>query len=220
LYERGLDLVSVADLIEGRHGRSDLAQEAARRLDEIAQVAACLYTLMGQTPARLRLLWAERLSQFDAPVSLQSLTVLPGWGDAELDRLARRDMQELVDWLFDAVDGFQADAVEIMNDVVRSCILLASHAPVDQIVAGRVRAAATVQVGSVVNVGVNTGIVPPHILHVGARALIYAGRDVVAEAVVEDLVAGQAVTRITRARAAQVQVDVNAAVQFTGAQLF
>jgi hypothetical protein len=85
---------------------------------------------------------------------------------------------------------------------------------VNRIVAGRVRFAATVLVGSVLNVAANTAAV-----RVGAQALIYAGSEVVAEAVVEDLAAGQAVTRITRAKAASVQVDANAAVQFVGSQL-
>ena len=69
------------------------------------------------------------------------------------------------------------------------------------------------QVGSLVNVAVNVGAVS-----VGAAALIYAGGQVVAEAVVEDLAAGQAVTRITRATAPLVQVDSDATVQFTATQ--
>jgi hypothetical protein len=73
--------------------------------------------------------------------------------------------------------------VALINDVVRMCLLLASHAPVDRIVSGRLARPVT---------GVSPGIrIPLRVLdavsvRVGMQAVLYRGEAVVARAVVED----------------------------------
>ncbi|GIV76626.1 MAG: hypothetical protein KatS3mg050_1020 [Litorilinea sp.] len=202
-------VLSLGDLSDADHGHADVAQEATAHLDEIAQIATCLYGHFGDVSAAIRLNWAERLSQFDAPVRLEDLSILPRWG--EVDRLARREMQALVDWLYDNIDRRQPDALGLMDDLVRVCILLASHAPVHQIVAGRVQQPTRAQVGTRVKVAVQPGKVA-----IGTPALIYANNQVVAEAVVDDLLGGQAVTRVIKTLHANIQIDQGASVHFGG----
>jgi hypothetical protein len=209
-FQQAQEIVSLADLSDASHGHSQVASLASARLDEIAHVAGCLYELFGKIPGDIRLLWAERLSQFDAPVDLRDLASLPRWGDETIDRLARHDMQELVDWLYDSIDRLQSEAVAIMNDVVRVSILLASHAPVNQIIAGRVQQEAPVQVGGRVKV-----TIPVEKVRIGMPAiLLSADQQVIAEAIVDDVIGSQAVTRIVNKLAAATKIDVNAQVHF------
>lgn len=208
--DRAQDVLTLGDLIDGRHRRSDVAEAAARRLADIGHIATCLYGQFGDVLPSLRLDWAQRLSQFDAPINLRNLAVLPRWG--EIDVLDRREMQTLVDWLYQRVDPHQADAVALINDLVRVCILLASHAPVSQIIAGQVPQPTVVRPGSRIDLGILTAHLPK--VRVGMQVLMYTGNQVVARGVVEDLAAGQAATRVTQTSGASVNLDQNAVVQF------
>jgi hypothetical protein len=97
-----------------------------------------------------------------------------------------------------------------MNDVVRVSILLASHAPVNQIIAGRVQQEAPVQVGGRVKV-----TIPVEKVRIGMPAiLLSADQQVIAEAIVDDVIGSQAVTRIVNKLAAATKIDVNAQVHF------
>jgi hypothetical protein len=202
------DALSLGDLIEAGHGRSDVAQQATRELDNIARVAGCLYSAFGEVLPSIRLNWAERLSQYDEPVNLRNLANLPRWG--EIEYLDRREMQSLVDWLYQRVDARQSEAVAIMSDLVRVCILLASHAPVKQIIAGHVSEPTTAQEGGLVRLAVDPGKV-----RVGMAVTMYAGSQVVAQGVVEDLTAGQAAARVVKTLAGTVQLEQGARVQFS-----
>jgi hypothetical protein len=210
-WSRSVDLVfealSPGDLIDGRHGRIDLAQRTARELDDMAHVAACLYRAFGEVLPAIRLEWAERLSQYDAPVNLRNLAGLPRW--SALDFVDRRDMQILADWLFQRVDARQPQAVALINDLVRMCILLASHAPVHQIIAGYLPKPETVRPGSRVLLTADLAK-----LRVGMHVLMYAGSSVAARAVVEDLTSGSVAARVTQTHAPTVQLEANARVQF------
>lgn len=204
------EAVSLGDLIDSGHGRSDVAQRAARELHDIAQVATCLYTRFGEIEPRLRLHWATRLSQFDTPVNLRNLASLPRWG--EVDYLQRYEMQSLADWLFQRVDIRQPDATAMLSDLVRVCLLLASHAPVNQIIAGHVQEPTTAQEGDQVRIAV-----PPQKVHIGMHVLMYDKvntAQVLAQAVVEDLVEGQAAVRVTKTHAPVVHTAQGAPVQF------
>ncbi|HEU4953515.1 MAG TPA: hypothetical protein VFT28_03035, partial [Gemmatimonadales bacterium] len=138
------ELVELGDLIEGSHGRSDVARLAGAELDNIARVAGCLYRHFSEVLPAIRLRWAEAFSQYDTAISLRNLSVLSGWG--EIDVLDRRELQGLVDWLFLRIRAIPA-AVGLVNDLVRSCLLLASHSPVDQLVSGHVQQDTPVVVG-------------------------------------------------------------------------
>lgn len=205
--ERAKEIVSVGDLIDAGHGRSDLARRAAEEMEKITRISACLYAQFGEVLPILRLAWAESLSQYDAPVNLRNLASLARWGEVPL--LARRSMQTLVDWLYQQVDLFQPDAVGLIHDLIRTCILLASHAPVNQILAGHVPQPTTVKEGSRVELAVD-----PATIRIGMQVLMYAGARVVARGIIEDLSAGKAAARVIKTDAPTVQLEQNARVQF------
>jgi hypothetical protein len=136
--------------------------------------------------------WAERLSQFDAPLSLRTLTNLPGWG--EIAPVDRNEMQTLVDWLFQRIDVVRDEATDFFNDLIRICILLASHAPVNQIITGRVVTPTTASTGTRVQISID-----PRQVQLGMPVLVYSATNaVVAHGVVEDVSGTVASTRITR----------------------
>lgn len=201
------DKLSPGDLIDGRHGRSDLAQQTARELDNIARVAACLYEQFGEVLPAIRLDWAERISQYDAPVNLRNLASLPRWN--EIEYLDRREMQGMVDWLFQRIDTRKPEAANIVNDLVRVCILLASHAPVSQIIAGHVPKPAVVKPGSRITLAADISK-----LRVGMHVFMYSGANVTARGVVEDLGDGGVAARVIETEAETVQLEANARVQF------
>jgi hypothetical protein len=177
----------------------------------ISRVAACLYGRFGKVAPQVRLAWAEQLSQYDDPVNLRNLASLPRW-DA-IEYLDRRELQGLADWLFERVDATEPQAVALMSDLVRLCILLASHAPVNDIVAGHVHQAVVVQPGARVELAADVTKV-----RVGMQVLLYAesagGPEVVARGVVEDLGDGKAAARVVQAARPTVNLSVNARVQF------
>lgn len=117
-------------------GPAPLARAAAEELDDLFAVATCLHGNFSAVPGLVRLDWAERLGQFDQ-VSLdgRDLSRLPSW--QKIDFTLRREMQLHADWLFDRVDQTQTDALDLINDLIRVALLLASHAPVDQLVVGQ-----------------------------------------------------------------------------------
>lgn len=214
IRDRAETLLSLGDLIDGDRGRIDVSQQVTQELENIARVTTCLYANFGEVLPAIRLEWAEILSQYDTPINLQNLTVLPRWG--EISFLERREMQTLVDWLYQRIDERQIAAISLMDDLVRICILLASHAPVNQIISGRVVQPTTVSQGSRVELAVDLTKV-----QIGMQVLVYsATNQVVAHAVVEDLATGQAAARITRTFQPKVQLSENTRVQFTNTTNF
>lgn len=207
--DRAGEVLSLGDLIEAGHGRSDVARGAVRELDDIARVAACLYRKFGEVAPVIRLEWIELLSQYDEAVNLRNLSALPRWGQVEY--LDRREAQTLVDWLYQRVDAREPEAVSIISDLVRVCLLVASHAPVKRIVTGHVPRATTVKKGGRVELAVDHTKV-----RVGMHVLMFDAADaVVARGVVEDLQAGQAAARVIQTSVESVNLEAKARVQFT-----
>jgi len=216
IRERAGDAVSVASLIEASHGRSDVVAQATRELNNIARIAACLYQMFGDVLPAIRLDWAERLSQYDAPVNLRNLSSLPHWGEKRSDGedvipfLDRRQMQMLADWLYGRVDPLQAEAVSLIDDLVRICILLASHAPVNQIISGHVPKPTTVTKGG----RVELAAVDLTRVRVGMHVLMYTGPEVVARGVVDDLSPAHVTAQVVYTATASVSLAANARVDF------
>ncbi|WP_437876382.1 hypothetical protein [Sorangium sp. So ce513] len=185
-------IVSLGDLLQARHGRSDASRLAAEELEDISRVAACLFDRFRGVPALLRLRWAEQLGQFDARPDLRRLSNLPGWG--ELDRLERLGMQALVDWLFQRIDDRRPGAVALVVDIVRVALLLASHAPVNRILTGDVIRPEPVSPGGRLRVQLDVSLV-----RVGMHVLLFgqgpAGAPV-GRGVVDDVGAGVAEVKV------------------------
>jgi hypothetical protein len=207
------DLSSLDDLVASGHGASEVARRALEELDDIGQVAACLHAGFAAVRPALRLQWAEILSVYDDPIDLRSLARLPSWGEIEI--VERRALQGLVDWLYSAVDPGVAGAVALMSDLVRVCVLLASHAPVGQLITARVAQAAPLQLGGRLALKLDL----PQ-ARVGMQVLLYDRADasrVVARAVIDDLHAGGAAARVTYAARPNLQVSADDRVVLTAA---
>ncbi len=198
--------LSLDDLIDMSHGRADVGNEATTELEHISKVATGLYQRFGEVLPVIRLEWAEQMSQYDAPVDLQDLSHLPNWD--QIDVTDRREMQMLVDWLFQRVESSLPEAVSLMNDLVRLCMLLASHAPVNELLSGHVSKPTVAKVGGTLELAVD-----PSRVRVGMHVRITAG-DQVVEAVVEDLSTGIARARVLSSSSPTVHLPERSSAQF------
>jgi hypothetical protein len=193
----GRAVLSVGDLIDSADVPGSLSRRAAEELDHVHTVVAALYQELSLVEPRIRVQWVTRISQFDRPLPLQDLAVLPGWEDvgagwtSRPDPFRKRELQALVDWLFARVNPQESEAVQLVTDLVRIAILLASHAPVGRILAGLVDAPTPVQPGAILPVRID-----PDRVRVGMQALVFASGVVRARAVVEDLGHGRVTTRL------------------------
>lgn len=205
---------SLGDIIDGRHGHPGLARAAAGLLQQIEDVATCLHAEFAAVPPALRLSWVERYSQFDRSAPLNNLTTLPGYGN--LDRAARRRFQAFADWLFGRVNTQERDAFNLINDLVRICLLLASHAPVKTLIAGHVPRPVPVRPGVLIPVHA----FDPRLVRVGMEVHVWQGENVVAHARVEDLHdTGEVSARIERVPGNTTTLDETMRVQFVPAAL-
>ena len=204
---------TVGDLITGRHGAPDVSTAAAQELDQIQRVATCLHAEFAAIAPAVRLLWVERFSQFDRPTFLRDLMVLPQYGT--LDRATRRRLQEFADWLFLRVSPSERDALNLVNDLVRLCLLLASHAPVNRIIAGHIPRP------TLVRPGIQIPIRPliPDLVRVGMEVHVWNGPKIVAKGRVEDLVQGEVSARLDTVDKMTTTLDASMKVQFVTAAL-
>lgn len=207
-FQQAVQVVSLGDLISGEHGSAVAARRAAAFYDNFTQICACLYAEFSAVPPAIRLGWATLLSEFDVAPNLRNLASLPRW--AELDYIDRRQMQSYADWLFSQASAGVAQAQTLINDVVRMAILLASHAPVDRIIAGRLPRPVTARPG----LRIPLTALDPARLRIGMEAVIYRASAVVARAVVEDIGGGEVSARVVHTATASVDLDESVRVQF------
>lgn len=204
-------VVSLGDLIDGEHGSGAVASRAATVFDELSRLAACLHEAFSTVLPSIRLDWAERLSQFDATPRLRNLAGLARWG--EIDYADRHRLQAYVDWLFGQIRSGDADAENLMNDVVHMSLLLASHAPVNRILSGRIPEPVTVRPGIRLPIRVTDALQ----LRVGMQALIYQSGRVVARANVEDLSGTTAAATVVQLETATLNLAADTRVHFVDA---
>ena len=204
-------VVSLGDLIDGEHGRGEVSRRAAEAYDQMTRVAACLHAEFSAVLPSIRLDWAERLSQFDAAPRLRDLSILPRW--PEIEYIDRKQMQGYVDWLFDQIDAREPRAEDLMNDVVRMCLLLAADAPIGRILAGRLPRPTVARPGA----RIPLTAFDPGRLRVGMHALIYSGPQVLVRAVVEDI-GNEVSARVVHTAAAEISLGLEARVQFAEAE--
>jgi hypothetical protein len=204
--KRASEVISLGDVIDGNHGRTGASKLVAEELAQISDVAVCLYLQFVQTLPSIRLDWAERLSQYDAPFNLRNLYSLPRWG--EIEYTERNEMQRLVDWLYGRINAVFTDASDMISELIRICILLSSHAPVNKIISGLVPEPVTVKVGSKVNV-----IADLTRIRIGMNIAMVSGRKTVARGKVADIVGGRVQARIVSTVSSSVFVEKNAKVQ-------
>jgi len=202
------DTVSLRDIIDGKHGNSKVSKELSQLLDDIASIASCLYQNFSHTPAKVRLEWSEKLSQYDKPVNLRNLTSLPRW--SEIDYLDRQEMQTYVDWLHNQIDTSQSKATAIINDVVRVCLLLSSHSPVNKIISGSIKNSKTVKVGDYFDV-----IIDPASVYIGMEVLVYNQNKPVLNAVVNDFMEGEVSAKVVSTTMQTISLQQGAKTHFS-----
>ena len=201
-------ILTLGDLLDGNHRRPELSNQAATLLDQLSRVATCLYARFAAVKPVLRLDWAERLSQFDEPVNLRALSNLPRWGEIEVQD--RRELQSLVDWLFQQFSSMQTEAIYFGSDLVRLSLLLACHAPVNQIISGRVLKSTTVQPDGRLQISMD-----PLQVRIGMSVLVYSNSNtVVARGIVDDLNGGLATAKITQTTQVNLALSESSRVQF------
>ena len=210
LRDQAAQVVSLGDLIDGEHGRGEVARRAAQTFDDVGRIAACLHAAFSSVLPSIRLDWAETLSQFDEAPNLRQLGALARWG--EIPYVERHRLQALADWLFSRINAAEPRGESLMNDVVRICLLLASHAPVGRIIAGRLPRPLTIRPG----VRLPLTAFDASKVRVGMEALVYRGANIVARALVEDIGA-EIATRVVHTAQPHVDLDVDVRVQFGAA---
>ncbi|QRN93110.1 hypothetical protein JRI60_28320 [Archangium violaceum] len=198
--------LSLGDIMDTAHGRSDVSRNAATELEHISRVATGLYQRFGEVLPVIRLEWAEQMSQYDIPVNLRDLSRLPLWEKIEVTD--RREMQMLVDWLFQRVVPTESEAVALINDLVRVCLLLASHAPVNELLSGHVTKPTVAKVGGTIELAVD-----PARVRIGMQVVIRSG-DHTVQAVVEDLASNVVRARVLSASSETVHLQEKASARF------
>lgn len=202
---------SLHDLLAGALAQTALQRRAAEEFEHLEAVASCLHARLSGVRAALRLEWAERFSQFDAArgaLDLGDLTTLPRFG--ELPAEQREDLRELAAWLRGRADANNPRAVSALADLVRVCVLAASHSPVGEIVAGRVVRPLPLRPGVMLDVRP----LLPDKLRIGMQVRLFDADRLAGSAVVADIVDGVAAVRITQATVAGFLPTAATAVQF------
>jgi hypothetical protein len=103
-----------------------------------------------------------------------------------------------------------AEAENLMNDVVRMCLLLASHAPINRIVSGRLPAPVTAIPGVRLPIRVTEVLK----LRVGMQALVYQADRVVARATVDEVGSTEVAATVVQALGNRVELAAETRVQF------
>jgi len=199
-------VVSLGDVIDGNHGRMGASHRAARELADITEVVTCLYLRFSAISPGIRLDWAERLSQFDAAVSLRNLYTLPRFG--ELDYMDRHSMQALADWLYGRVVDKYSEAESLMSDLIRVALLLASQSPVNQLIAGHVAEPVRVQLGSRIRIAADLSRV-----RIGMAVSMNSAGNTVARGKVADITGGQVMAEISTMVSTSVDLAAGSKVQ-------
>lgn len=187
---------TIGDLISGTHRQPALTRAANEEIDGIATMAGCLHDSFGEVAPIIRLGWAESLSEFDRPAPLENLAGLPGWAEVPIE--LRRTLQGFVDWLFSRVAGKQEAAKDAINELVRVCLLMAAHAPVDKIIPARLVTPVPARLGSKLFLSLDIARVRK-----GMVTLVRDDQDrIISRAVIDDIIDGQAQATVTQISAA------------------
>lgn len=181
------DNATIGDVLNGPHGDWRRVQPLAQELDNIARVAACLYEHFKAVPPLVRLAWVREVSEEDeVVVRLDDLSVLPNW--ESVDRIQRRDIQSLIDWLFGRFHPNHGDGIAYISDVVRVALLLSGHAPVQRVLDAVVVAPRPVSTGGIVHLQID-----PARVRVGMHVALFADvarQTTVGVGIVDDLADG------------------------------
>ena len=184
------DIATLSDLSAGKHRYPKLTQMVSAEISGFAEIAACLHAGFADVQPVVRLAWAEILSEFDRPADLQNLAGLPRWGD--LTRQERKNLQNLVDYLFSRIDRGNAKARDYVSELVRVAMLLAAHSPVSRLITAKLVQETPARIGSRLVLAVDT-----REARQGMIALIRDTQNrLISKAVIDDIGEGKVGARI------------------------
>ncbi len=198
---------AIADLLAAEAVHLEIANTTARVIQQVGGVAACLYDRVSRTPPVDRLEWAEFLRGPGSTAPLRNLSELPRWN--EQPYLDRQQMQLIVDWMFARIDTSDATAVNFMSDIIRVAVLLASHAPVNEILAGEVSSRTLPILNTVFTLNSSSIRVAR-----GMPVQLYQAGELTAQATVEDLDGETVVARYTNIYKPNVFIEAGAQAHF------
>ncbi len=184
-----LPIIGIGDLLGSDLGNL-VTRPVARLIDEIMGVAACIYDRAGHALPVVRLAWADAFYLESDAADLHDLSVLPRWGEVQFEQ--RREMQMLVSWLFSQINQSIPQAMQFMSDVVRVAILLASDAPVTEIIQGSSLEPAPIRIGGLVRVSL-----PSTRIYQAMPVTIHHNGELIAHGLVDDLAETEAAIQIT-----------------------
>ena len=148
---------SMGDIIDGIRSRPRLAKKASGLLENIGNVAACLNDGFNEISPVIRLEWAEILSEHDDGFDLSKLSALPEWGAVSIEQ--RRLLQSYVDWFYLQIDPSKSEARQAMNEMIRICLLMAAHSPVDKLIPATIVAPSPAKIGSLIPIKIDVSII-------------------------------------------------------------
>jgi len=201
------NMAAIGDVIGSSIVHPEITAAASTSLQQISNVATCLYTRVGQVLPVDRLEWANFID--DGNINLRNLAVLPGWNTQNY--VDRQQMQLIVDWLYQQIDTNDSTAVSLMNDLIATAILLASQAPVDDIIAGAISLRTIPVVGNPIRL-----TLPSNRIGHGMSVQLYSGGALAARAVVTDLDGGGVSATVTDVYKPDVALETNDVAHFTG----
>ncbi|MGA8533374.1 MAG: hypothetical protein WB615_04645, partial [Candidatus Tumulicola sp.] len=201
-------VVAMADLTSSQAVDASVASALSRAQQQISSVAGCIYARANSALPVDRLAWAEFLRGPGLTVGLQSLSLLPNW--TAQSYADRQQMQSLVDWLFGQIDVTNVAARAFMSDVVRVSILLASHAPVNDVIAGAITVRTQPSIGSTVTLNL-----PSPRIASGMYVQLYSKGNLAAEAVVNDLDSTSVSATVTTVHTPGVFLEASDVAHFT-----
>jgi len=214
LVDQAETQVSLADLIEKGKGFSKLVVKATEIMENLEDVAVSVNLLFNELEPVIKLQWANLISIYDKPVDLRHLETLPSFD--KIDFTFRRDLQNMVDWLFSQVDVTIDKARQTMNDLLRICILLACHAPVSTLVNGYVDTPSMGKVGDFIDIVFLKGEIK-----VGMVATVFTQQAVAVQGVVTDVGEKAARVKVTQStgNSTEFTIDKGAQVKFSSGKV-
>lgn len=207
------ELASLGDVMDAARERPQLARAASAMMEDLGKVAACLHAGFDDVAPVIRMQWAELLSQHDEPIALARLSALPQWGAIPIEQ--RRALQDLVNWLFAQIDTAKEDAVEAMSELVRVALLLAAHAPVDQLIPATLVASVPAEPGQRVPLAIDVSVIRTGLIGVIRNAQGVS----VAQARIEEIGPDIAQARIVRSFVPGVSLQKGFKVDFGSRKL-
>lgn len=207
-YRAAVEHVTLGDLMDGAHGCNDITLAAAQELNNFSKVSSSLHAEFSSVQPGIRMVWVELYSQFDHPAPLHDIAALPR--SESLSRLSRKRFQAYIDWIFSRIDKNENGAVNLVNDLVRMCLLLASYAPVNRLITGHVPRPMPVFPGLLIPVQT----MEPHLVRIGMQVKVWHNNNIVAKGTVENLHDGEISARILETHSEMKSIETGMRIQF------